>query len=462
MAKQITCLGVLAVARWLLAIITVCLIAELCAGASPEAAPGDWEVQLRRASVLRPAPRPDAVTARLLADAADGHFGSHRLIRAALIASGAEDSVLLAEFERRFDAWCADLQRSGELRGDNPRRAKAIHDYLHARVFHGGYRDDATDLACVFQTGEFNCVSSTICFLALAGELGVAAQAIELPGHCLVELPSAAGVVEIETTCPQWFDVLDSPQRSRDMVLRVTGFEHRAAQSRRRVNDVRLLGIIYYNRGVEQLARGEYRAAAESNLLAIRVDPTNQIARGNLLATLNNWALDLSGSQRHDEALDLLDAAITIAPDHRNFLSNEIHITQNRVEQLLAQNEWRQALRRLDHAVEKRPAEPYYLQARWSLVERQGDAFLAADRLDAATDMFDAVAKRYPHAAEPSGIEVGVWNRAALARLDRGDYSAALALLEFALHRMPDSDTLANNRAAIMARWNRHVADRQE
>lgn len=460
MAKQITCLGVLALARWLLAMIAVCLIAEWCAGASP--AHGEWERQLRRASVLRTAPRPDPATARLLADAADGHFGSHRLIRAALIASGADNSALLAEYERRFDAWCADLRRSGELRGDGPRRAKAIHDYLHARVFYGGYRDDATDLACVFETGEFNCVSSTICFLALAQQLGVVAQAIELPGHCLVELPTAAGVVEIETTCPQWFDVLDSPQQRRDMVRQVTGFEHRTAQSRRRVNDVRLLGIIYYNRGVEQLARGEYRAAAESNLLAIRVDPTNDIARGNLLATLNNWALDLSSSQRHVEALDLLDAAIAIAPDHRNFLSNEIHITQNRVEQLLAGNEWRQALRRLDAAVEKRPTETYYRQARWSLVERQGDAFLASDRLDAATALFDAVAQRYPHAVEPSDIEVGVWNRAAFARFDQGDYPAALALLEFALRRLPDSDTLANNRAAIMARWNRQAADRQE
>ena len=62
--------------------------------------------------------------------------------------------------------------------------------------------------------------------------------------------------------------------------------------------------MIYYNRGVDLLAAKRFAEAADANANALRLDPQNAVARGNLLATLNNWSIALGDAGQFAEAIE--------------------------------------------------------------------------------------------------------------------------------------------------------------
>ena len=61
----------------------------------------------------------------------------------------------------------------------------------------------------------------------------------------------------------------------------------------REVSPIQMAAMIYYNRGVDLLAEKRFAEAAAANAKALRLDPANATARGNLLATINNWSIEL-------------------------------------------------------------------------------------------------------------------------------------------------------------------------
>src|SRR5690606_16443754 len=58
------------------------------------------------------------------------------------------------------------------------------------------------------------------------------------------------------------------------------------------ITDVQLVARVYYNRGVTRLRAKKFAQAVALTKASLRIDADNTIAHGNLLAGLNNWALD--------------------------------------------------------------------------------------------------------------------------------------------------------------------------
>ena len=85
---------------------------------------------------------------------------------------------------------------------------------------------------------------------------------------------------------------------------------------------MQLVATIYYNRGVDLLAEKRFADAAAANLKAVRLDPQNATARGNLLATINNWAIDLGTSGDFEKAAELLRLGLATEPSYEPFRTN--------------------------------------------------------------------------------------------------------------------------------------------
>ena len=77
---------------------------------------------------------------------------------------------------------------------------------------------------------------------------------------------------------------------------------------------IQLAAMIYYNRGVDLLAAQRFAEAADANSNALRLDPQNAVARGNLLATLNNWSIALGNAQQYAAAVGCLRQGLAIDP----------------------------------------------------------------------------------------------------------------------------------------------------
>jgi tetratricopeptide (TPR) repeat protein len=320
---------------------------------------------------LGPVPPQNPLDERLLADAADGRLDEHTLFRAALVANGACDPRVVREYERRLDAWQAELAAAG-VAGLPPReQARAVLSFLHKRVLSGGYHLEASNVAETIETGRYNCVSSSVLFNALAERLGLPVAAVECPAHVFSRLLLAEEALDVETTCPEWFDIVDrlAPGQTaltlpaRQGLSSLGSLDVSAIGDRRPIGPLGLVAIVYYNRGVEHIERHAFQDALLANAKALRFDPTSAAARANLLAAVNNWALAESAAGEFARSARILEAGLDMAPEHAMFRVNYVVVHQQWVKHLAARGLHDEALAILVHAAGHLPDEEFFRRA---------------------------------------------------------------------------------------------------
>jgi hypothetical protein len=300
----------------------------------------------------------------LFIDAADGRWNEHSLLEAALIASGVRRPDLLRHYEAQVVGLTAELSQSGRLAGTERERAQAIFEFMHQRVLRGGYQLDCTDLGLSLDEGRFNCVSASVLFNCLAGRFGLTAHGLEAPGHAMSRLVLDGRSFDVETTCASWFRLSDDPAKQAAIVAQMTGRQpgQGSPAPARTVTPVQLIATIYYNRGVDLLAENRFHDAVSANAKALRLDAANQTARGNLLATLNNWSINLAGEGQFAQSVDLLDRGLALDPTYETFKMNYVHVHHQWIESLCGEEQFQGALEVLSKAADKRPEEPYFRQ----------------------------------------------------------------------------------------------------
>ena len=150
---------------------------------------------------------------KLFADAADGRLDALSPLEAALVAGGVRDADTLQHYRRKAAALADALRQGGCNLGTPRQRAEAIFQFMHERVLRGGYDLAYTDLRRVLDDGRFNCVSATVLFNYLAGALGLDCRGLEMPGHAMSRISLPDGMLDVENTCPRWFQFQENPQR---------------------------------------------------------------------------------------------------------------------------------------------------------------------------------------------------------------------------------------------------------
>ncbi len=319
----------------------------------------------------------------LFADAADGRWDEHSLLAAALIAGDVADARALDRYQARFDELTAELEQSG-LAGQSPRRrAQTLFETMHRRLLTGGYQVDATDLALVLDRGRFNCVSASVLYHCLAARFGLSVCGVEVPGHAMSRLQLAEGPLDVETTCPGWFRLMDQPEKQAELLKKTIGSRGgggSTAAERREVSDVELVATIYYNRGVDLLAEKRFAEAVVANARALRLDPSSTTARGNLLATINNWAVEAGSAGRHAEAVELLRQGIALDRHYETFRANYVHVHAQWIDGLARDGRFGEALALVDRAEADSVHPAYFAGARLDLVRRWARAHLEAGR----------------------------------------------------------------------------------
>ena len=323
----------------------------------------------------------NALEARLFADAADGRLHSFSPLGAALVASGVQDDGALRHYEQKAAALVDELRRGATahgvcvLRAGTPRqRVEAIFEFMHQRVLCGGYDLAYTDLRRVLDEGRFNCISAAVLFNYLAGQLGLDCRGLEMPGHAMSRVMLPDGPLDVETTCPQWFRVAGT--------LRVPSPAHGVCAPRiritaREVTPIQMAAMIYYNRGVDLLAEKHFAEAAAANAKALRLDPGNATARGNLLATINNWSIELGNAEHFAEAVDLLRQGLAIDAKFEPFAQNYVHVHHQWVEHLCQAGRFQEATALLSRAATEMPSRDYLRQAQGDVARRWAKAISA-------------------------------------------------------------------------------------
>lgn len=299
---------------------------------------------------------------RLFRAAREGQADARWLLALGLAAGGARDEAQIERVQEEIDAWGRQLEADLET-ADLRRQADALLEFLHAHVLRGEYRADATDLSGAISGGPYNCVGATVLFYCLAESCGLAVSAAESPGHVFAILSEGGHEVVVETTCRDW---LRTPNRVE---------VDRPPDNARRLSPQGLAALFYYNAGIDLLAERRFAAALAANLKSLRLDPTNPAARSNLLAGLNNWALEYARAGDYAAAVRLLEHGMRTAPEHRPFRVNYVAVHQRWVEALIETERYEAALDRLAAARREAPDESYFEAAAFEIRRRYAPRF---------------------------------------------------------------------------------------
>jgi tetratricopeptide (TPR) repeat protein len=291
---------------------------------------------------------------------ADGQLQRFSLLEAALIASGVDTTTALKNHTEYFSAI---RQRSFELPEDQVpdtvRDARAILDWLHRHVLIGNYQPACTEIDRTLETGDFNCVTSTILYRCLADAHGVTVETLNEPDHVFCRVPGSPPVM-VQTTSPA--GVID--RASIDGPPPTESSSNAPLSAVRVLSDVQLVAKIYYNRGVLLLENNAYAAALPWLMRATQLDAEDAAARSNLLACLNNWALYETHAGDFSSALQLLEQGKMIAPDYAAFYHNEVYVYYSWARHLSAQQRFAEALEVLDEAAARYPTVQVFARGR--------------------------------------------------------------------------------------------------
>ena len=326
---------------------------------------------------------------RLFDQIHDGRFGEFSLLEAGLIAGGVDRQGELRRYCKRFDALVESLRRSGKVCGTPRKQAQAVFTFLHQSILRGGYNLQASDLRQTLDHGRFNCVTASVLFNCLADRFQLKAVGLELPGHAMSRLELPEETLDLETTCPRWFTLLDRPSEATSRQagnltlpeqetmaqaeLAKQSLARNAANDRRplrQVSEVELVATIYYNRGVDLLAEKHFADAAAANAKAVRLDPENATAKGNFLATINNWAIDLGTSGEYEKAAELLRLGLATDASYEAFRSNYIQLLRQWSEHLCRSGRYEDAVRLLAQATKEQPSEKFFREAAIEVLRR--------------------------------------------------------------------------------------------
>ncbi len=221
---------------------------------------------------------------------------------------------LVREFRRR---WQTPAEEQSGTLIPTARRAFALCRLLHQRWLRR-YRLQATDPYQAWITGHYNCVSGTLLFCSAASRLGWQVQARELPEHVQAVVKISSGRWQaVETTL-----VGGVPPSAKSPAA--------GTPLPRQLSPREFLAVVYYNRAIDVAEDGRAEQAILWNRRAWMLDQRNPNIRNNLVATVNNHALDLARRGQLARAEQLLQQLMRLVPDHPVVQQNLRYVAHRR------------------------------------------------------------------------------------------------------------------------------------
>ncbi len=244
-------------------------------------------------------------------------YNSDKILNYFVIVSGLMPSE---DFDRIFNNWYESIDREILLfagRTDianlpiekRKQTAEKLLNVLHTHILKK-YKEHANLISDIINSGEFNCVTSSIIYSAFLVRYGIAEfKAVETNDHVYIMLEFPEENIDIETTSPYGYD----PGKKKDVLDsfgKITGFVYVPSTNYRntnRINLKKLLSLIIHNRAVAaSKTKRDYQKAANLAyiLYAIRNDSKGY---DEFLKGIQNYIADLSDNKQHIEALKTID-----------------------------------------------------------------------------------------------------------------------------------------------------------
>jgi hypothetical protein len=267
-----------------------------------------------------------------------------KLERAALLASGVPPGRL-SQYESRLNAILGELKaEAGKAAGTTAvtaaATAEAVLTFLHTSIFRG-YREDATTLDGILDSGRYNCVSSAVLYAIAARSLGIETAGVRTQDHAFCTVYVGGRSIDVETTNPYGFDP-GGKKEFKDSFGRATGYAYVAPGGygdRKAIGVGDLVGLILTNRASSLDRAGRFVEAAKLGADYAALCPGLD-SRSFLVDRINNLVADLEGRRKYLEAEEAATAASAALPGESRLADLAKTASYNRAAALAQTGDW--------------------------------------------------------------------------------------------------------------------------
>jgi tetratricopeptide (TPR) repeat protein len=277
-------------------VLLLCFIALLIVGRAAWAqAPGE-----------DPRLRPAAYIGRLSAQKEP--LALDELISAALIFSGVRDADL-PRFRNMFDTKIKAVRAYFKGRGVSPVLGDDLLQYMHHEYLRH-YNVKQTRMDTLLESGDYNCVSSSVFYLILGRSLGFSVYGVKTVDHAFCTLQIGDNFYDVETTSVFGFNPGEKKEFTDDFG-KITGYAYVPPgnySQRETIGEKELLSLILHNRVVLLLEQKQYAPA-----IGLAVDSFgllgDEFTKDLLLQVLSQYASWAGGARRFEDAAGTLEKA---------------------------------------------------------------------------------------------------------------------------------------------------------
>jgi len=377
-------------------------------------------------------------------------------VMAHLLVSGVSDPKARAVYLKKFTELVEAAKAATADAKSDSERADILLRFLHKGVMAKGYEAYHTSLSAVFDSGKYNCVSSSAIFFLVGTRLGLKLQPIlisggrYLAGHAAVDLLDGGKRIEIEPTNP---DGYDWPAKLKKPGVIVIGLQ----PDRKEGYDSDGFGLAASaacNLGLAATKADPPRCieAIRCDLMALVYAPTDYTAENNLLANVSNWGRSLEEKKQFEDALKVYAFGRAALGTHKDMDQNYNIVWSHYLDEVFGKGQVKEGVKLLARATVAFPKEKEFSHpAEW--VSRAAHRLADKDKdkagWPASLAFVDAAIKELTVKDVKVLLAWKDWARRQWSQglLTKGDVAGSLQVIADGLADAPDSKELADGLA---------------
>ncbi|MCK5201083.1 MAG: hypothetical protein KAR21_22170, partial [Spirochaetales bacterium] len=234
-------------------------------------------------------------------------FTSSMLIDSSLAASGLSGDML-NQYKNKYEQLIENIRKDLKASFYNLKsyeQGEFILKWAHDNILNS-YVEDQTLMDILIDTGNYNCVSSSILYLILSREAGLNINIIETPDHAFCSVETETGWIDVEATTAYGFDPGVKQEFYKE--FEKTGFTYVPPgnyRNRDQINDRESVALIFQNR-MSLLQKKNLH----DQVIGIAVDrwtlSGSEKSREDMNDSFRNWAAALNNRGSYKIAYNLI------------------------------------------------------------------------------------------------------------------------------------------------------------
>lgn len=315
------------------------------------------------------------------------------------------------------------------------------------------YRLEQTKLDVMFEKGTYNCVSSSLLYLALAKDCGLDARVQETAKHAFITIYTKDGQqVDVETTNPQGFNpgtrkmVRENSTGSKKYTIVPKNYY----ANRNEISDRKAVTLVAKNLCSFMNDKNDYQTAVPLAVsVYMFVEREKVLVRQDLDALCANYAAYANKTSNFEQALDFLESVYDAYGASEILEKNYNNIAYNSAAQNCNANNFEEAWNNYNR---RKPLLSQKDSAEINAMIWESEVLYKAQALEgdegiACVQQYRATVKDPKLLSQLERIEEIHWSKKIVPYLNREQYFEAIKLCDRALLSLPKSSYLKSTKS---------------